>query len=322
MARRPQALLILLVGAAAACGDADIGIESVQLTAETSDSWGPRGFVKMTGALRNPTSLDGTDTVDVWLRIPPGTVIDVAAGDRPHLALPTGTIIDRVESVAIASGAQRVDDVRGTEILAEGKQRFHVMRRGDNALEGFAWPRGDAHAQARVDDRLTAWLGTHSAKPRQVKRLVDLNQCARCHREGKPESALESERGLPNRPTDAHGFYQVEGVLADEAPVETSRPRDPNLDDPFVAYRCVAGSAPERVETEGVARMRCADGTPVLGRLDIAASLAATSPHAIAVCATRAALHERMTAAARNAFGEAFAVCGITKASVQGAGSP
>ncbi len=320
LARSSVPTLVLLIAAGmAGCGDVGANVEAVELRAETSDAWRERGFVRMTAALRNPTSLDGTSSVDVWLSVPEGGTIALdTASDGPHLVLPAGTRVDRVESIAVA-GKPRVDDVRGTELLTGGGQRFRVLRRGEASLEGMAWPRSDAHAQARVDDRLAAWLETHGARPRAVKRLIDLNQCARCHVSNKAPSTTAGQDGLPNRPTDGHGFYQVEGVLHDELPVETSRPRDPNLHDPFVTYRCASGEPPQPVESTSVAHVRCADGAPVLGRLDVAQSLAAKDPHALAVCETRRFLFERMTTSARNAFGEAFAVCGITTASFPGA---
>lgn len=305
--------------ALAGCAIDDDEPAVVTLRAERSESWAARGFTRMTGPLRPPTSRHDRDEIEVWLKLPDGGVIDLSsAPGRRHLALPAGTIIDRVESVGVEGGPTRVDDVRGTLLEADGRQRFHVLRRADDSLVGLSWLRGSATAQSRADASLAEWLEGRGADRREQRRLVELNQCARCHGFDKPVSPVANERGLPNRATDLHGFYQVEGVLLDEAPAETARPRDTNLDDPFIVHRCAAGEPPIRVQDERVTHLRCADGGPPVGRLDVARALAAGDAHAAEVCASRAFLRAHMSAPARQAFSDAFAVCGIPTESVEG----
>jgi len=284
----------------------------LELHAERTTSWSERGYARMTGALRPPTSMDGHNGIEVWIKLPDGAPIDVRSdGPRPHLVLPPGTSVDRVETIGGPDGVARVDDVRGTDLEVDGRERFHVLRRDDDRLVGFSWLGRDEASQRRADEALGEWLRGRGSSAREVSRLVGLNQCAHCHLVDKPGSVKANEGGLPNRPTDGHGFYQVEGVLRDEVAAETARPRDTNLDDPFITHRCATGDPPRRVETERSVHLRCADGSPPLGRLDVARALASEDAHATAVCASRAFLHARMTNAAREVFSEAFAVCGI-----------
>ena len=87
-----------------------------------------------------------------------------------------------------------------------------------------------------------------------------------------------------------------------------------NTSDPFIALECPDGRAPILDENDfGARRYRCPDGKVPVGTLDMRAALARNDAHALAVCASRKYLFERMTDDATRAFADAFAECHIGK---------
>ncbi len=144
-----------------------------------------------------------------------------------------------------------------------------------------------------------------------LDRLARLNRCAPCHDHDRAERTLTTEGG-PRRATDRAGFYLMMSVLTDRAPLETHRPRELNVGDPFVTVEC--DGAPARLESDGgPAAWACADERVPVARYDLARALAAGQPHAAAVCRSRRYLFEHMDDAARLAFAPAFAACAVQR---------
>lgn len=281
-----------------------------------------QGFVPMVAAIRPPTSLDHSDLVEVWLALPPGALLTVdesSAQKPPSLRVPTGARVDRIELLHTEAGTHVVD-VRGTEFRPEGEQ-FHVLEPTErDRLQGVAWLRGDHDAEAGADAALRALLERTDVPQGQIDRLVALNRCEVCHFSKKPESALAGAEGLPNRPTDASGLYGLLAVLLDESAVETSRPVDTNLEDPFIRFSCPDDTEePEQVGAHGGPRtIRCRNGRPATGHLDVERALDAGDAHANAVCASRRYLFDHMDVSAKRAFATNFSKCHInTKGTLQ-----
>lgn len=284
----------------------------------SDDHWIDAGFVEMVSPISPPTSRDESDLIEVWLRLPAGRTVDVTTADgaRPLLALPPGTLADRVERIASMTGS-RVVDVRGTELLQDGGQQFHMLRRVGQSMRGFSWARGSADGQREADARV-AELVPASA----VAKLRRLNDCASCHLEKKSEQREVDGSGLPNRRTDDVGFYQVQAVLDDEQPLETTRPRDTNVDEPFVVLSCPNGSpAQQGGFDDGRRTVRCEGNGLPRARYDVAAGLGAGALRALRVCASRRYLYEHMTDRARAAFRAEFAACGLAETTELEAGS-
>ncbi len=284
----------------------------------SDDNWVDAGFVEMVSPISPPTSLDQSDLIEVWLRLPPGRTVDVtiAADGRPLVVLPPGTLADRVERITSTAGAPIVD-VRGTEVLPDGGQQFHMLRRVGPVLRGYAWARGSADEQREADARVAELVPVSA-----VAKLRRLNDCASCHVAQKPEQLELDPAGLPNRRTDVVGFYQVQAVLGDEQPLERSRPRDTNVDDPFITLACPDGGRPQVGSfDDGRREVRCSGTGVPRARYDVAAGLSAGALRALRVCASRRYLHEHMTDHARAAFQTAFIACGLSETTKLEAGS-
>jgi hypothetical protein len=301
------------IAAIAACHD-DVPtgpLEQVAI-AEPAAHWAGGGFAEMVPAIRPPTSLAGDDRITVWLRIPDGATLGVRrlADGRAVVRYPPGAVADRVElrePVAWPDDqhAWRVIDVRGTQLdrgeAGDGAEQFHCLIPGGHsgALTGFAWPRGDAGAERAATEGLVALAraadaagdAAASTDLPDLARLRRLAHCEACHDHDRPEHTGLAGAG-PRRATDAAGFYAILAVLADTAPLETHRPRDPNGDDPFVTVARLGGGVPRAT-------------------LDLRRALAAGAPHALAVCRSRRYLFDHMDAEARRAFAQAFSECDI-----------
>ncbi len=295
------ALIVVLSGCGAEGSVSEIASDP------TPDRWDSAGFVEMTPAIRPPTSADGADVIQVWLRLPEGPSLRVVdAGAGPKLVMPVGTEADRVELQGHGKHA-RVLDVRGTRFLAEGEE-FHMERPANGRLSGVAWPRDNPRAQKLADEHVAEMAG-----PKAADWLVKLNQCAFCHTPNKAENVRVNADGLPNRATDGSGLYHPQAVLDDETPIEASRPHDQNIGDPFIRLRCRDGRAHGvRKNDDGSLRPFCPDGSPPLARLDVRAALAAGDAHAKAVCASRRYLFEHLTVEDRAAFRGAFDACSLS----------
>lgn len=314
----PAALLGAAVSLCVWASSSRGAAELPDLVIASDDHWLDAGFVEMVSPISPPTSLDESDLIQVWLRLPPGRGVDVvtATDGRPLLALPPGTLADRIERITSSAGSPIVD-VRGTELLRDGGQRFHMLRRVDDSLRGYSWTRGSADEQREADRRVAELVPAGA-----VTKLRRLNDCASCHSTKKAELTEPGAAGLPNRRTDAVGFYQVQAVLDDEQPLETSRPRDTNVDEPFVTFSCADGSRPRVASSDdGRRAVRCSGSALPRARYDIAAGLSAGASRALRVCASRHYLHEHMTDHARSAFRAAFTACGLAETTELEAGS-
>jgi hypothetical protein len=286
--------------------------------------WASGAFAEMVPPIRLPTSFDGEDHITVWVRIPDGSPVRAERdGDRWTLVYPPGTVADRVEMrepVDIdGEHAWRVSDVRGTRLGDNGTEYFHVLRavaRDNPRLAGFEWTRDDPAGAHMAIDRLEDLLRKgllrdvdESKRTPMLARLRRLNDCASCHEHDRGERSSRSEGG-PHRSTDRAGFYAMLSVLGDAAPLETHRPRDTNVDDPFVEVSCGADTA-SLVNTRGGARYTCPGDRVPVARLNVAKAIEAGQPHAAAVCRSRRYLYDHMDVAARAAFAPSFTACGI-----------
>jgi len=283
--------------------------------------WPEGGFAELVPPIRLPTSLDATDHITIWLRIPENGRIGVGgASEHPTLIYPRGTVADRIEMREPAGAATRHDwavmDVRGTTIGQDGTQVFHCLQPtgAGGALAGFEWRRGDERAEHAAADGLVAIAigGRLAGAPEHVRaafgeRLRKLNRCAACHEPERAARTRAAERG-PRRATDGAGFYGVLDALADAAPLEGHRPRELNGQDPFISVSCGSVVAPKRDADGGFA---CPDGGLPVARFDLARARAESHPHALAVCRSRRYLFDHMDGAARAAFEAAFTECGI-----------
>jgi hypothetical protein len=272
--------------------------------------WAKNGFVPLVAPLAAPTNADGTDLTVVWLKLPAGAVIRTRrlADGRVSLSVPPGTEADRVESIG-----DEVADVRGIRFEGEGRQTFHVLRpesaRHEGGLGGYEWPRGDGEAERSATELLTAdILGRDGRRP--ADRFRGLMGCAGCHPSDKPANRRPADAGLPNRPTDGSGLYQILAVLRDETPLESYRPRDVNLDNPFVQILCGDGGAPQTVRgSHDSARASCSDGSVPRGRLDVVAALKSGDQRARQVCQARASIAAHLDEAGKRAFAEGLREC-------------
>lgn len=305
--------------------------------------WQRNGFAAMVPSIHLPTTHDGDDLIQVWLSVPETAQIDaeyLQEQDRWSVVLPAGTRADRAEYYRIAGpeirqATQFLDapgttesswtlaDVRGTRVLADGTQEFHVLRPVSGEvhapLRGWAWRRGDASAWRQATDRL---IGFARTARRPVDRdpmdsdglaaLRRLNDCARCH---QPRMArVSSEDGDGNRAieraTDNLGFFIITAVLSDSGIVADHRPADLNHEDPFVRVRCEDQPA-RLVRTDGHERFTCPDRQMPVGQRDVREALAAGHPYTHRMCESRRWLEARMTPRARDAFRVALAACAV-----------
>lgn len=290
--------------------------------------WAREGFVEMTAPIRPPTTTDGSAHIVVYIKIPKDKRITIRrSSGRPLLAFPTGTTADRVEYVGKGGIDDPPDpswlaaDVRGLRIQEVGEE-FHALRPTGSSpsarLRGIAWPRDDARAQEEATRALgdlvvKGLVLSPSTAPERAKNaahLRSINDCADCHRHGRPPRLHVDEPGVVNRGTDASGFFHVATVLDDRAPLETYRPRDANRSDPFVRYEC-DGRPAEVHASDDVGAVRCKDGKIPVGILDVGGALRARDPHALRVCGSRRHLYEHLDDEAKGLFRTALDVCNV-----------
>lgn len=330
---------LLLSSTGATAGDVD----SLRIRNQT-DYWQTGGFEPLIPSIHPPTTHNSDDLIQVWLYVPPGGRIDakpLPEQGRHTLIFPPGTVADRVEYYWLGEGEPdpvnyapispdhagsnrwTVADVRGTRILPDGTQHFHVYRPVNGEphadLKGWTWPRDDDAAQARATELLKAHVRDSTRpvhrspmSPSGVRSLARLNHCARCHVPNRPriETAAKDDRPV-ERATDAMGFIVPNAVLSDDCVVADHRAEDLNDEDPFVDVRC--GEQPARLHHgEGPTEYyTCANDQMPIGYRATRRALRAGHPYTQAMCDSRRYLYENMTQAARAAFAEAFRACGI-----------
>lgn len=284
--------------------------------------WRDQGFVELTPAIRVSVA-PGARTA-ILLKIPEGARIAtrlLPAQNRATFLLPPGSASDRVSLAAGADGEWTVDDVRGTRWGVDGREYFHVYRPAGPDLHaplvGYEWPRDDPNLAIAATTLLTALVRDTPAPftallPSwgEVARFRQLNRCDTCHVADKPMA--ETDRAvLPSWATDASGLYVPLAVLADRAPLSTSRMfHDPNSGEAFVTATCAGQPAREHLGRRS-RWFSCPDDAVPIGTLDVPAGLAAGDPHVLRVCASRRYLFDRLDPAGREAFAAAFAACGI-----------
>lgn len=277
--------------------------------------------IELVPPVRLPVAADGDSRIRIFLRLPPQG--SITAEDGPaSLTLPAGARLDRVEYVRSGDDAPwTVIDVRGTRLTEDG-QRFHALRPVDARLhaplKGAEWARGQPQDRRAARDRMAALLRRAARPPDQPplgeaarERYLANHDCARCHRARQPTESHLDARGEPARPTDAHGFYALRAVLSDEGLVCRARPRDLNVDDPFVTARC-GDSEADVVRADGVPQYDCPGDRVPVGRRAMARGVEDGDAYTLRVCASRRALAARMDAATRARFAAVLDVCPST----------
>ncbi len=310
------------------------------LLPDGSNYWKANGFVPMEPPVRLPTDRRGLGRVEVELLLPRSGVIrtrHLADQDRTVLSYPPGTIADRVE-YRRRSGGLIVADVRGTRIAADGHEIYRLYRPrdgasppGSEALFGYEWPRDNAAGRKAALTGFREAMGrgmgfavgqrglVRSRRHAAIGRFMALASCSSCHMHSRPATFAGGNPHRPRRATDGQGFYQVQEVLTDAAPLETYRPRDPNVKDRFIHYECSQGA--KLRGPQGTTRVRCGDGRVPRLVLDVRAALAAGDKRVGRLCAARRYLAAHLDAQGRVAFHDALAACGIHVSSSGAAGA-
>lgn len=247
-----------------------------------------RSWTLLTPTIRPPTSVNGRRRILVYVRIPERSRI--TRSPAGYLVLPPGTDAVRVELEAdtaeldaLVSARWEVLDVRGTHLFDDGVE-YTMLRPLSSTprLLGLAWNPARVDPRDAAADLVRSGLLRGGRDEAAALRLRDINDCAGCHQKLRSETTT----GPVHRGTDDHGFFGLRSVFEDESPIETYRPRDANAGDPFIA--------------------RLPDGR---ARLDMKAALAAKDPHALRVCASRAALLPHFDEEARLAFRASLRTC-------------
>ncbi len=294
--------------------------------------WRDNGYRLMLPSIRLPTTHDRDDLIRVWSRVPADGKIDVVYlpdQGRYSLLFPPGTRSDRVEYYRVkdenGDATWTVADVRGTYILEDGSQRLHVYRplgaAPHAALVGWSWPRGDDTAQQKATARLRAHARSHrrpkNKPPMQsdeLQRLLELNECGGCHVPNQARVVFRAREDTAlTRATDAMGFFVPTAVLSDRCVVAHHRPEDLNDEDPFVTVRCGAVNA-TLVTSGDYEEYVCPQGSrEPIGYRDVRTALLADHPYTQGLCASRKYLYDHMTKNARQAYTDAFGVCGTAE---------
>ena len=247
-----------------------------------------RNWTLLTPTIRPPTSVNGRRRILVYVRVPDRSRIELSPGG--YLALPAGTNAVRVELEADTDEPDapvnerwEVLDVRGTRMFHDGVE-YTMLRplASGPALLGFAWDPSRADPRDAAAALVRSGLLRGGSDEAAALHLRGINDCAGCHQKRRPEATT----GPVHRGTDDQGIFGLRSVFEDEGPTETYRPRDTNAGDPFIA-RLPGGRA----------------------RLDMKAALAARDPHALRVCASRAALLPYFDEEARLAFRASLRTC-------------
>jgi len=270
------------------------------------DFWRRAADIELVPPIALPESTGGRLRTRVFVHLPPGQTIELAPARSDglvRLKFPPGTRADRVDYVTIG-GRQVVADVRGTEILARGAERFRAFRPegpSDNRVFGVTWPRGSATSgssgtTAGVRATFEAafahglgFAGRHRPPDDAAKaRYSGLLECAGCHAHARGER-LASARGDGldgglRRGTDGSGFYTTMYLFRDSAPLEGYRPIDPNARSAFVQYRCDDGTP---IVPSGATDLVCASGDVPTLHLDVPAALRAGDARTVSMCRAR-----------------------------------
>ncbi len=276
----------------------------------------------MVPPLRLPGRRGDRNRTSVWLKLPEAKLRMVVAegSGRAELDYPPGTVAVRIEEENRARTSETprwvVADIRETRVADGNKQWFRVLRPvasgAQAALAGYEWARGERAAERSAMLGFADLLNRVSPASANValSRLRETADCASCHAAGRPDADRTFELGAVHRGTDAAGFFQVKSVLSDHAPVEAYSPIERNLSDPAIEFRC--GEDPAAIGDSPYGKtVGCTDGTVPIGYLDVRAGLARGDERVRGLCRSRGYLFLHLDDAARQAFREAFTVCGI-----------
>ena len=290
------------------------GVTSLKI-ADPREHWTNEGFVELVPPVHLPSSDHQIDQVEIWAKVPEGAVIteaDAVSGAPLALKFPPGSILDRVE-YANLRGKRFVVDVRGTRIVEDGSQLFHVYRRGDAGLFGFEWARDDLGAHERATAALLEGLsrvapGKDMDETRRAAFLRDVegkNACADCHAISREINARQGEHGLVNRGTDASGFFTPWTLFADAIPLEMYGANDRSETDRWVTIACPSG---EPIAADD-GRVRCPENAVPMGSYDLTGALRDGEPRALRICAGRRALGEHFDEDLRLRFASSLRQC-------------
>ncbi len=271
------------------------------------------GFVELMTPIAPPTKRDGSDKIEVFLRIPDGEAID------PSLRLPPGSVADRVESLALRGGGWTVGDIRGARIGEDGTRWLRLLRPEragpGSPLVGYEWPEDRADLGRLAHARLAGLMraGGGAVSPRgdresMASLFMSRGDCLECHGRDRPLHRRMGQPG-PFGPTDPNGFYTPAAVLRDWAPLERYRPRDLNHLREHVRIDCGGEPAARREDGRGAVWFECQDGSVPIGRIDLAAALAAGNRRAAGTCRARRYLLDRMSPEARPRFSALATEC-------------
>lgn len=312
-------------------------VASAHTLAGGGEHWVREGFFEVSSPVLLCQDAKRNLDVQIWMKLPSTGEIDVIepAGSAPSVTLPAGTIVDRVEYRQVA-GRWVVADVRGTQFdgLHETFRAYRPMdQASDQVLFGKQWARESREeSAAAVSFFKTAMADGHGflvgdpgldaeSRAKSVARFSGILRCASCHQYdqaspavGAPNRQLATRGGSVRasgqlwRSTDHNGLYSLRTALQNSAPLETYRPRDPNLGRKFVHYTC--GESARTPSFEDGRAVCDGAGTPVV-HVDMQTAFAQRDDHAIKVCKTRAQLASRMTQRAREVFATTLRDCGL-----------
>lgn len=310
--------IVSLVAAAVGCStSAPEGVTLLSI-ADPRNHWANEGFVQLVPGVHMPSSDHQTDQVEIWAKLPEGGVITEQAptddGAPVGMLFPRGSVLERVEFAFGGGGRRFMVDVRGTRIAADGRQHFHVYRRGDAGLFGFEWARQDTAAHARATDALVKRLATHAPakamdETRQAAFLASVrtkNACADCHAISRVTNTTQKEHGLVNRGTDASGFFTPWTVFADPSPLEFYGGHDRTESDRFSTISCPASAT---LGQDDRGRATCTGSVVPLGHFDLVEAMAAKDPRALQICSGRRYLAEHFSPELRQRFAPYLVQC-------------
>jgi hypothetical protein len=258
--------------------------------------WGRRSFVELVPPIPLPQDAALSLRARIYWRVPDGERLRLArlAGGATSIEWPAGSVIDRVEYYRRVDGSFHVADVRGTEILPNGRERFRCYRPdGSGRLVGVEWDRDDARGEQRAHQTMTRWFaGRYPSDPANVERFQSLLHCRGCHEHNQPEARPDDAARHLRRATDQQGFYVFRYAFEARAPMETYRPVDASQLGglaQWITRRCPPTNerAPQRDSTErSGTNVRCANGAVPELVFDVPGAVEARVPHALATCAS------------------------------------
>lgn len=323
------ARILLLSASLAGCGTKALP-EGLTPLPGGKNHWNNNGFVEMEPPIRLPVDADETFQTTILLKLPAGRGLSVRRAEsheRHVLVYPAGTVADRMEKARRKRGGPHdtIADVRGTQVL-DNQEVFHVYRPlspGDTDILFQAnWLRSiddtsAAPARAAIRQAMNQGLGIAFAsivsddarRAQAIARFDSLMRCASCHQHERAPLPANSQAGVARRGTDASGFFTIQTVLEDQAPLELYRPRDPNSADPFVRYLCDGAPTTQLLGPRGTTEVRCPSGAVPTLFYDLPAALAARDARAERICRARLYLGEHMDEEARAHFAPALAAC-------------